>query len=133
MITTETRDDAARTSRPPSATTSILIPAFNEAASVGPLIADLRAAGAWHEILLIDDGSIDDTASRASAAGARVIRHPYNKGNGAAVKTGIRHATGRFILIIDADGQHRATDAVRLISRLDEYDLVPRDAGQQAP
>ena len=73
---------------------------------------------------MIDDGSSDDTSARAAAAGARVIRHPYNKGNGAAVKTGIRQATGAFILIIDADGQHPAGDAVRLASYLGEYDLV---------
>jgi glycosyltransferase involved in cell wall biosynthesis len=53
-----------------------------------------------------------------------VIRHPYNKGNGAAVKTGIRHAAGVFVLIVDADGQHQPADAVRLVTKLDEYDLV---------
>ncbi len=73
---------------------------------------------------MIDDGSSDDTGARASAAGARVIRHPYRKGNGAAVKTGIRAATGEYILIIDGDGQHRPADAVRLAARLGEYDLV---------
>ena len=71
--------------------------------------------GAWHEILVVDDGSTDETGERAAAAGARVIRHPYNKGNGAAVKTGIRQATGPFVLIIDADGQHRPADAARLV------------------
>ena len=76
MITTETREDAARTTRPPSATTSIIIPAFNEAASIGPLVTELRSAAVWHEILVVDDGSADDTVSRAAAAGARVIRHP---------------------------------------------------------
>src|SRR5439155_9705127 len=77
-----------------------------------------------HEILVVDDGSHDETAAQAAAAGARVIRHPYNKGNGAAVKTGVRQATGAFILIIDADRQHRPQDAVRLVSYLGEYDLV---------
>src|SRR5712692_2686673 len=111
---------------PPAVTevTSIVIPAFNEASSIGPLVADLAAAASWHEILVVDDGSIDDTGARASAAGARVIRHPYNKGNGAAIKTGIRQATGSRILIIDADGQHRPRDAERLVSQLDTYDLV---------
>jgi glycosyltransferase involved in cell wall biosynthesis len=124
VITIETRSDAARTVRPPSAATSIVIPAFNEAASIAAVIDALRAAAAWHEILVVDDGSRDDTVARASAAGARVIRHPYNKGNGAAVKTGIRHATGRFILIMDADGQHAVADAVRILSYVDEYELV---------
>jgi glycosyltransferase involved in cell wall biosynthesis len=117
-----------------TAATSIVIPAFNEAASIGPLVADLRAAAQWHEILVVDDGSGDDTAARAAAAGARVIRHPYNKGNGAAVKTGIRQATGAFLLIIDADGQHRPADASRLVSHLGVYDLVvgARSAHTQA-
>jgi glycosyltransferase involved in cell wall biosynthesis len=107
-----------------TAATSIIIPAFNEGASIGQLVAKLREAGSWHEILAIDDGSPDDTGRRAEEAGARVIRHPYNKGNGAAVKTGIRHATGTFVLIIDGDGQHRPLDAVRLVAALDTYDLV---------
>ena len=124
MITTDKREGAARSARPPSATTSIIIPAFNEAESITAVIEGLRGVAAWHEILVVDDGSTDQTVARATAAGARVIRHPYNKGNGAAVKTGIRHATGRFILIIDADGQHSAGDAARVISYIDEYDLV---------
>jgi len=106
------------------AETSIVIPAFNEAASIAALVADLRRAGSWREILVVDDGSTDDTGARASAAGAHVIRHPYNKGNGAAVKTGIRHAAGSCVLIIDADGQHQPSDAVRLVAQLADYDLV---------
>ena len=107
-----------------AAQTSIVIPAFNEAASIGAVVRDLAAATPWLEILVVDDGSTDETGALASAAGARVIRHPYNKGNGAAVKSGIRQASGLFVLIADADGQHRPADAVRLVSHLDEYDLV---------
>ena len=117
-----------------AAATSIVIPAFNEAASIGPLVQDLRSTAHWHEVLVVDDGSRDDTAARATTAGARVVRHPYNKGNGAAVKTGIRHSTGAFMLIIDADGQHAPADAVRLVAQLDAYDLVvgSRSPGTQA-
>jgi glycosyltransferase involved in cell wall biosynthesis len=103
---------------------SIVIPAFNEAASIGEVVAMLRGAAAWREILVVDDGSTDETAARAAAAGARVVRHPYNKGNGAAVKSGIRHATGDFVLIVDADGQHPPEDALRIVARLGEFDLV---------
>jgi glycosyltransferase involved in cell wall biosynthesis len=114
--------------------TSIVIPAFNEEPAIGSLVAALRGGAAWHEIIVVDDGSSDATADRAREAGAVVVRHPYNKGNGAAVKTGIRRATGEYVLIIDADGQHRAADAARLVSRLGEYDLVigARAAGTQA-
>ena len=116
------------------ASTSIVIPAFNEEPAIGPLVAALRGGAAWHEIIVVDDGSTDATSERAREAGATVVRHPYNKGNGAAVKTGIRQATGEFVLIVDGDGQHRAADAARLVSRLGEYDLVigARSSGTQA-
>ena len=103
---------------------SIIVPAFNEEPAIAPLVQALRAGGAWHEIIVVDDGSSDATAEKARGAGATVVRHPYNKGNGAAVKTGIRRASGDFVLIVDGDGQHRAADAARLVSHLGEYDLV---------
>jgi glycosyltransferase involved in cell wall biosynthesis len=110
--------------------TTVVIPAFNEAGSIASVVAELRQAVRWSEIIVVDDGSVDDTEARARAAGARVVRHPYNKGNGAAVKSGIRNANTPFIVIVDADGQHRPSDAVRLVSRLGEYDLV---VGARAP
>jgi glycosyltransferase involved in cell wall biosynthesis len=117
-----------------TAAVSIVVPAFNEEDAIGGLVAQLRSAARWHEIIVVDDGSKDATAARATEAGARVVRHPYNKGNGAAVKSGIRTATGEFILIVDGDGQHQPEDAKRLVARLGEYDLVigARSAGTQA-
>ncbi len=101
-----------------------MIPALNEADAIGDVVSRLRAEATWKEILVVDDGSRDATGEQAGRAGAHVVRHPYTKGNGAAVKTGIRHAQGDFILIIDADGQHAPSDARRLVDRLGEYDLV---------
>ncbi len=103
---------------------SVVIPAYNEEDVIGEVVAKLVAAGPWHEIVVVDDGSSDATAARAAAAGASVVRHPYNKGNGAAVKSGIRRATGEYVLIIDGDGQHQAADARRLVGRLGDYELV---------
>jgi glycosyltransferase involved in cell wall biosynthesis len=109
---------------------SVVVPAFNEAHGIAEVVTGLSAAGPWREIIVVDDGSTDATAERAAAAGAVVVRHPYNKGNGAAVKSGIRRAAGEFVMIIDGDGQHRAEDARRVVSRLGEYDLV---IGARAP
>ncbi len=105
-------------------TVSILIPAFNEGAVVADVVTALETYAPWHEVIVVDDGSSDETGRFATEAGARVVRHPYNKGNGAAIKTGIRAATGEFILILDGDGQHRPEDAGRIAGRLGEYDLV---------
>jgi glycosyltransferase involved in cell wall biosynthesis len=116
------------------AATSVVIPAYNEGPAVGEVVQALREAAAWHEILVVDDGSTDDTAAIAAAAGATVIRHPYNKGNGASVKSGIRRAAGEYLLILDGDGQHKPEDACRLVAVLGDYDLVvgARDPSTQA-
>ena len=103
---------------------TIVVPAFNEADSIGRVVGELRALAAWHEVLVVDDGSNDGTGKAARDAGARVIRHPYNKGNGAAIKTAIRAATGEWLAIVDGDGQHAPGDAVQLVALLGEYDLV---------
>ena len=115
-------------------TVSIVIPAYNESEAVADVIGVLRGAAQWHEIIVVDDGSTDGTGDRATAAGATVVRHPYNIGNGAAVKNGIRRATGDYILIVDADGQHPPEDALRLVENLGTYDLVigARSAKTQA-
>jgi glycosyltransferase involved in cell wall biosynthesis len=116
------------------AAVSVVVPAFNEEPAIGGLVRALAESARWHEIIVVDDGSSDATEARAREAGATVVRHPYNKGNGAAVKTGIRRATGEYVLIVDGDGQHQARDAARLVARLGEYDLVigARSTGTQA-
>jgi glycosyltransferase involved in cell wall biosynthesis len=104
---------------------SVVIPSFNRAYCIAQTIdSALAQTHANLEVLVVDDGSTDPTAERAAAVGATVIRHPYNKGNGAAVKSGIRHATGDYVLILDADGQHPPEDALRIAARLGEFDLV---------
>jgi len=111
-----------------------VIPAFDEEAAIGDVVARVRAAADWLEVLVVDDGSTDATAARAEAAGARVVRHPYNKGNGAAVKTGIRNAKGDVVLLMDADGQHDPAEMQDLVGPVGRYDLVigARRAGDQS-
>jgi glycosyltransferase involved in cell wall biosynthesis len=104
---------------------TIIIPAFNEAGVIGKVLDDIRSVDLGEmEILLIDDGSTDGTADVARAAGARVVRHPYNVGNGAAVKTGLRNARGRYVVLMDGDGQHKASDLPALVRGLEDYDMV---------
>ena len=107
---------------------------MDEELSIAAVVRRLKDAAPWREIIVVDDGSSDATAQRAREAGAHVVRHPYNKGNGAAVKTGARSAAGEFVLIVDGDGQHSPEDACRLTARLGEFDLVvgARSAATQA-
>jgi glycosyltransferase involved in cell wall biosynthesis len=104
---------------------SIVIPARNEAVPLGALLPEVVRSVPGAEIVVVDDGSADDTATIAAAAGVRVIRHPYAMGNGAAIKTGARAARGEIIVFMDADGQHRPEDIPRLLAKLDEgYDMA---------
>lgn len=107
---------------------SVVIPAFREEGAIADVVREVlqvaQATGLAHEVIVIDDGSPDRTAELAREAGARVIPHPYNKGYGAALKTGIRAATGRTVIFMDADGQHRPQDLPRLLAERARYDMV---------
>src|SRR3989337_1897390 len=104
---------------------SVVLPAFREEKVIGTVIQGVRAImGSGCEIIVVDDGSPDNTGKAAEEAGARVVRHPYNMGNGAAVKSGIRAATGDIIVMMDADGQHKPEDIPRLLEQVGVYDMV---------
>ena len=103
---------------------TILLPAYNEAGVIGETIRAIRALHPDFEILVVDDGSTDNTMREAMEAGANVWPHPYNMGNGAAIKSGLRCARGEWVLMMDADGQHKPDDIARLLEHKDRYDMV---------
>lgn len=103
---------------------TILLPAYNEAGVIGETIRAIRALHPDFEILVVDDGSTDNTMREAMEAGANVWPHPYNIGNGAAIKSGLRCARGEWVLMMDADGQHKPEDIARLLEHKDRYDMV---------
>ena len=108
-----------------SQTLSIILPAKNEAAALPELLTDLHKLYPQAELLLVDDGSTDDTTDVAVRHGARVVRHPYSLGNGAAIKSGARAATGNVLVFMDGDGQHNANDIPALLAKLQTgYDMV---------
>jgi glycosyltransferase involved in cell wall biosynthesis len=111
---------------PPTPELSVVLPARDEAATVGEIVAALRRLHPSAEILVVDDGSRDATGEVARRHGAdRVLRHPVPLGNGAAVKSGIRAARGTWVAFLDADGQHDPADLARLLERTREgYALV---------
>ena len=103
---------------------TIIIPAYNEEEGITTVITQLKGLGENYEILVVDDGSTDNTYKLASETGVKVIRHPYNKGYGAALKTGIRNAEADIALFMDADGQHKPSDIEKLMQHIGEYDMV---------
>lgn len=110
---------------PDQLTVSVIIPAHNEAETIGEIVRRIRQVGPDYEILVIDDGSKDQTAEAALAAGAsQVISHPYNIGNGAAIKTGARAVSGDVVLMIDADGQHPPENIPHLIEKMHIYTMA---------
>lgn len=114
---------------------TIVLPAKNESGAIAGTVSAIAKEFPDAEILVINDGSTDTTATLAESSGAKVVSHPYSKGNGAAIKTGARAATGNVIVFMDADGQHDPVDIVRLLTKLEEgYDMVvgARQKGSQA-
>jgi glycosyltransferase involved in cell wall biosynthesis len=104
---------------------SVVMPAYNEEAVIGSILERLGSIEAICEIVVVDDGSRDRTAEiAANYPVVRVVRHPYNMGNGAAVKSGIRAAQGDVIVLMDADGQHPPEEVPNLLEQMGPYDMV---------
>lgn len=103
---------------------TVLIPALNEAGAIGQVVCGLTERYPEYEILVIDDGSTDGTGEIAASAGARVIRHEWNQGYGASLRTGCRNARGDVVVCFDGDGQHNADDVERLVEEIGPHDMV---------
>jgi glycosyltransferase involved in cell wall biosynthesis len=103
---------------------SVVLPAYNEGAAVGDIIARIRAVGPNFEIIVVDDASTDETGAVARTAGATVLRNPYNIGNGSSVRRGILASAGDVVVLMDADGQHPPEEIPRLLQQLGDYDMA---------
>ena len=113
---------------------SIIIPAYNEAETIGDVINKIINLYPDFEMIVVNDGSTDNTASVAKDAGALVYSHPYNIGNGAAIKSGVRFASGKILVFMDGDGQHDPREIEKLLEYFPNYDMVvgARPKGHQA-
>lgn len=114
---------------------SVVIPAKNEAAGLRKLLPELKALLPEAQLIIVNDGSTDDTASVCNQHSVQVLSQPYSVGNGAAIKAGARASIGDIILFMDADGQHQPSDIPKLLSKLEQgYDMVvgTRDSSSQA-
>ncbi len=103
---------------------TILLPAYNEEQAIGQTVQRIKELHPDFEVLVVDDGSTDNTLQAAMDAGASIWPHPYNTGNGAAIKTGLRMARGEWLIMMDADGQHDPADIARLLEHKDTFDMV---------
>ena len=103
---------------------TVIIPAYNEAEIIGALVSKIRKLYPDYQVIVIDDGSKDGTRAAAISAGAQVFTHPYNIGNGAAVKSGIRVADGDVFVFMDGDGQHEPEDIGKLVRHIPAFDMV---------
>jgi glycosyltransferase involved in cell wall biosynthesis len=103
---------------------SVIIPAYNESAVIGMVIEKIRTLYPHFEVIVVNDGSKDNTAEMAEKAGAIVYSHPYNIGNGAAIKSGIRIASGEVLVFMDGDGQHNPEDIGRMLEFFPDCDMV---------
>jgi len=113
----------------------VIVPALNEAGAIGRVVCELKERYPQYEVLVIDDGSSDNTGELAASAGARVVRHDWNRGYGASLKTGCRMARGEIVVCFDGDGQHHAADVERLVKEIGAHDMVvgTRSRGSYAP
>ncbi|MDQ6604452.1 MAG: glycosyltransferase family 2 protein, partial [Chloroflexota bacterium] len=109
---------------PAGTTLSIVIPAYNEAVGIRAVLARVCGDYPDAEVIVVDDGSADATGDQLQGLPVHIVRHPYNKGNGASVKTGIRAARGDYVLLLDADGQQEPADIGKLLIHTGVYDLI---------
>ena len=125
-----------RTSGNEPVVVSVVVPAYNEGEAIRETLRGIKKSlSAYgvrsYECIIIDDGSTDNTNAEGAAEDVIIVRHPYNKGYGAAIKTGVRTATGDIVIIIDADGQHNPKDISRFLQQLKDYDMVVGERASQ--
>jgi len=112
---------------------SIILPCYNEANNLPKFLPKLREAFSDAEIIIVDDGSTDDSCSIAQSHGVKIISHKHNMGNGACIKSGARAANGKNLVFMDADGQHNPADIPAMLEKLHSgYDMVVGARAQQS-